>query len=141
MIFTVEECEQALTEHDLDILEQQLGRRFPLAYRQHYLQYNGGYLSDEWMEQQGLRFGGFDSIRYGKYPAEQLYTDLLEGCPELEYLFPFAYDGGGNSFLISLREEPDYGNIYIWIMDTKDLLLVADSFEEFWHRLQTELDD
>ncbi len=78
MIFTVEECEQALTEHDLDTLEQQLGRRFPLAYRQHYLQYNGGYLSEEWKEREQLCFGGFNSIRYGELPAEQLYIDLLK---------------------------------------------------------------
>ncbi|WP_322903792.1 SMI1/KNR4 family protein [Paenibacillus campi] len=63
MIFTVVQCEQALTEHDLDTLEQQLGRSFPPAYRQHYLQYNGGYLSEQWRERERFGFGGFDSIR------------------------------------------------------------------------------
>ncbi|WP_411349696.1 SMI1/KNR4 family protein [Paenibacillus sp. WLX2291] len=141
MIFTVEQCEQALTEHDLDMLEQQLGKVFPPAYREHFLQYNGGYLSEEWMERGRLGFGGFNEIRYGKVPAEQLYADLLECFPELEYLFPFAYDQGGNSFLISLREGTDYGEIYIWMMDEKELAPVADSFEHFWWRLKTEIDD
>ncbi|WP_322922718.1 SMI1/KNR4 family protein [Paenibacillus campi] len=51
-----------MTEHDLDTLEQQLGHSFPPAYRQHYLQYNGGYLSEQWRERERFGFGGFDSI-------------------------------------------------------------------------------
>ncbi|MEW4369171.1 SMI1/KNR4 family protein [Paenibacillus kandeliae] len=141
MMFTIEECEQALTEHDLDTLEQQLGKVFPPAYRQHVLQYNGGYLSYEWMERGQLGFGGFNEIRYGELPAEQLYADLLKCFPELEYLFPFAYDQGGDCFLISLRDGSDYGEIYIWMMDEKELVPVADSFEHFWWRLQTEIDE
>ncbi|WP_322903794.1 SMI1/KNR4 family protein [Paenibacillus campi] len=76
---------------------------------------------------------------YGKLPAEQLYADLLGNFPELAYLFTFAYDQGGHDFLISLQAVSDYGRICIWIIDTEELLFVADSFAQFWQRLRTEL--
>ncbi|ANF96466.1 SMI1/KNR4 family protein [Paenibacillus bovis] len=123
-------CEQPLTEKDFQELEKQMGRPFPPAFKQYYLHYNGGYLPED-REGNAVIVGGFNSIRYGKLPAEKLYADLLENFEQLEGLFPFAYDQGGNSFLISLRSEPDYNNIYVWLMDLKELRFITDSFEDF----------
>lgn len=127
----LEECQPALTEKDLDQLEQKLDYRLPISLRAHYLRFNGGYLPDEQMERQRMAFGGFNPIRYGTLPAEQLYRDLLESFPQLEGWFPFAYDQGGNSFLIDLDGKRSPGAIIVWLMDGEELLEVTDTFDEF----------
>ncbi len=55
---------------------------------------------------------------------------------------PFAIDGGGDPFLISLRDK-DYGKIYffrtdMYIEEVGALLLLYDNFEEFINGLMTE---
>ncbi|WP_046215312.1 SMI1/KNR4 family protein [Paenibacillus wulumuqiensis] len=133
----LEQSEHPLTAKDLEELEARLGRPLPPAFKEYYLCYNGGYLPED-REGNALIVGGFDSIRYGRLPAEQLYADLLESFEQLELLFPFAYDQGGNNFLISLRDQPDYGSIYIWLMDLQELELAAESFGNFLDFLQEE---
>ncbi|KDN10139.1 hypothetical protein GAPWKB30_1247 [Gilliamella apicola] len=49
-------------------------------------------------------------------------------------MIPFAYDEGGNCFLLSLKNE-NYGEIYIWLMDEKELVLVSESFDSFINKL------
>ncbi|MEJ8304113.1 SMI1/KNR4 family protein [Saccharibacillus sacchari] len=127
----LEECQTSLTEKDLDRVELQLGYRLPAPVRAHYLRFNGGYLPEEQMERQRIAFGGFNPIRYGTLPAEQLYRDLLESFPELAGWFPFAYDQGGNCFLIDLDEKRSLGSIRVWLMDGEELAEVTDSFDEF----------
>lgn len=127
----LEECHPALTEEDLDQVELELGYRLPASVRAHYLRFNGGYLPEEQMERQRMAFGGFNPIRYGTLPAEQLYRDLLESFPELAGWFPFAYDQGGNCFLIDLNEKRSPGSIRVWLMDGEELAEVTDSFDGF----------
>ncbi len=126
----LEQSEHPLTPADLDELEKLYNWKFPESFRQLYLQYNGGYLPDEWMEHEDIVFGGFDSIRYGKSPAEEVYLNLIEAYPQFVNLFPFAYDRFGHDFLLSLREE-DHGTIYMFIMDGEDFFEVCDTFDEF----------
>ncbi len=126
----LEQSEHPLTPADLDELEKLYNWKFPESFRQLYLQYNGGYLPDEWMERNEIIFGGFDSIRYGELTAEQIYKNLIESFPQLIDLFPFAYDQGGHSFLLSLRAK-DYGMIYVFLMDGEELVDVSDTFDEF----------
>ncbi|WP_172247197.1 SMI1/KNR4 family protein [Saccharibacillus endophyticus] len=83
------------------------------------------------MERQRMAFGGFNPVRYGTLPAEKLYRDLLESFPELAGWFPFAYDQGGNCFLIDLDENRSPGSIRVWLMDGEELAEVTDSFDEF----------
>ncbi|EAN5126954.1 SMI1/KNR4 family protein, partial [Salmonella enterica] len=52
----------------------------------------------------------------------------------LKKMVPFAYDEGGNCFLLSLRDK-DYGKVYIWLMDEKELAFVSESFDEFINEL------
>ncbi len=126
----LEQSEHPLTPADLDELEKLYNWKFPESFRQMYLQYNGGYLPDEWMEHQDIIFGGFSSIRYGKSPAEEAYLNLIEDYPQFVNLFPFAYDQFGHDFLLSLRAE-DHGTIYMFIMDGEDFFEVVDTFDEF----------
>ncbi len=126
----LEQSEHPLTPADLDELEKLYNWKFPESFRQLYLQYNGGYLPEEWAEQQGIIFGGFNAIRYDKVPAEQIYLDLIESFPQLIDLFPFAYDGFGHSFVLSLRTE-DYGKVSLFAMDGEDFYEIADTFDEF----------
>ncbi len=126
----LEQSEHPLTPADLDELEKLYNWKFPESFRQLYLQYNGGYLPDKWMERNEIIFGGFDSIRYGELTAEQIYKDLIKSFPQLIDLFPFAYDQGGHSFLLSLRAK-DYGMIYVFLMDGEELVDVSDTFDEF----------
>lgn len=127
----LKECQPALTEEDLDQVEQKLGYRLPASVRAHYLRFNGGCLPEEQMERQQLAFGGFNPIRYGALPAEQLYQDLLESFSELAGWFPFAYDQGGNCFLVDLDETRSPETVRIWLMDARELARVTDSFDKF----------
>nr|WP_244947279.1 SMI1/KNR4 family protein [Cronobacter turicensis] len=43
---------------------------------------------------------------------------------------PFAYDNGGNSFFLSLKES-DYGRVYLYAQDGDALFEIADSFDDF----------
>ncbi|MFW0767459.1 SMI1/KNR4 family protein [Trabulsiella odontotermitis] len=49
-------------------------------------------------------------------------------------MIPFADNERGNCFLLSLRDI-DYGRIYIWLMDEKELGFVSQSFDEFINAL------
>lgn len=79
--------------------------------------------------------GGFNPIKYGDLPIEQLYRDLLGSFAELRNMVPFAYDDGGNCFLLSLKPDDSSGKIFIFLMDEKTLEFVADSFAEFVEEL------
>ncbi|WP_265094011.1 SMI1/KNR4 family protein [Cronobacter malonaticus] len=48
---------------------------------------------------------------------------------------PFADDQGGNCFLISMRKK-DYGKVYIWLMDEKELAFVIDSFDALINEIE-----
>ena len=55
---------------------------------------NGGYpLNNE--DGNFFIVGGFNPIKYGELPIEQLYNDLTEYFGELRKMVPFAYDEGG----------------------------------------------
>nr|WP_161872490.1 SMI1/KNR4 family protein [Pseudomonas sp. SG-MS2] len=47
---------------------------------------------------------------------------------------PFAFDEGGNYFLLTLSGE-EQGEVGLWIMDTEEYHVVADAFPEFLSRL------
>ncbi|MNJ04933.1 hypothetical protein D3C73_1659290 [compost metagenome] len=47
---------------------------------------------------------------------------------------PFAYDDGGNSFMLSLREE-DAGTVYLLIQDGLQMERVCARFDDFVNSL------
>lgn len=75
--------------------------------------------------------GGFNPLKYGDLPIERLFGDLTESFGELRNMVPFAYDEGGNSFLLSIKQDDSLGKIFVFLMDEKELEFIADSFSEF----------
>ncbi|MDK2355467.1 SMI1/KNR4 family protein [Enterobacter hormaechei] len=50
-------------------------------------------------------------------------------------MVPFAYDDGGNSFLLSLKSDDSLGKVFVFLMDDKEVELVSGSFSEFLEEL------
>lgn len=133
MQLIIEESEKKLTQDDFFEFEKYFGKKFPDGFRDFYLENNGGYLPES-EHPAPLLFSGFIPIKHGKVPIEKTYQDLTDDFIELKDMVPFADDEGGNCFLLSLRDK-DYGKIYIWLMDEKELTFVSESFDEFINEL------
>ncbi|EJX0404038.1 SMI1/KNR4 family protein [Salmonella enterica] len=129
MWLTIEEAEKKLTQDEFVEFEKHFSKKLPDGFKNFYLENNGGYLP-ETVHPSPLLFSGFISIKYGKVPIEKIYQDLIDDFPELNDMVPFADDEGGNCFLLSLRDK-DYGRIYIWLMDEKELVFVSETFDNF----------
>ncbi|ATA77236.1 hypothetical protein CAPN010_01090 [Capnocytophaga cynodegmi] len=129
------QTEQKLTLADMDDFERKIGLKLPQDFKEHYLKFNGGYPSFEYVK--GLRniftINGFDSIKYGALPIEKLIDDFRESGVDFNNKIPFANDNGDNIFLISL-DDSDYGKIYIIeaeFLEDKNYILVSESFTDF----------
>ncbi len=124
---------QELSNADLDSLEVLLGGKVPLEFRRLYLASNGGYIDDS-QEGNALLLAGFVPIKYGRIPMELAYKELTRDFPQMKGRVPFAFDEGGNYFLLTLAEG-EQGEVGLWIMDTEEYHVVADDFSEFLYRL------
>ncbi|AEK24326.1 MULTISPECIES: SMI1/KNR4 family protein [Capnocytophaga] len=129
------QTEQKLTLADMDDFERKIGLKLPQDFKEHYLKFNGGYPSFEYVK--GLRniftINSFDSIKYGALPIEKLIDDFRESGVDFNNKIPFANDNGDNIFLISL-DDSDYGKIYIIeaeFLEDKNYILVSESFTDF----------
>ncbi|MFK8281917.1 SMI1/KNR4 family protein [Capnocytophaga cynodegmi] len=129
------QTEQKLTSADMDDFERKIGLKLPQDFKEHYLKFNGGYPSFEYVK--GLRniftINSFDSIKYGALPIEKLIDDFRESGVDFNNKIPFANDNGDNIFLISL-DDSDYGKIYIIeaeFLEDKNYILVSESFTDF----------
>ncbi|WP_283010585.1 SMI1/KNR4 family protein [Cronobacter turicensis] len=133
------------TERKISNIEwTEFAKRFPVplpeSFKAHYLRINGGYLAEEDVEADrwGIPEGGFNPIKYGALPVETLINDIFNISPaDSEYgpwqeneFIPFAYDNGGNSFFLSLKES-DYGRVYLYAQDGDALFEIADLFDDF----------
>lgn len=133
MLVLLVNAEKELSGADLDSLEGVLGGRLPLEFRQLYLSSNGGYIDDA-QGGNGLLLAGFVPVKYGRIPMELAYKELVEDFPHLKGHVPFAFDEGGNYFLLTLSGA-EQGEVGLWIMDTEEYHVVADTFSEFLCRL------
>lgn len=136
MRLKLEDSGQALSVQELNEFQEKFHAELPTAFRQFYLKHNGGDLSDSNGENDFL-LGGFTPIKYGEAPIETVYRNLTDSLPSLKNMIPFAYDYGGNSFLLSVKAE-DFGNIYLYLMDEEDLAFVCESFEAFMAELTAQ---
>ncbi|MBD8576536.1 SMI1/KNR4 family protein [Pseudomonas syringae] len=127
------ESAASLSKADIHSFEQRLEGRLPEAFRDFYLAINGGYIDDA-LNGNDLLLAGFVPIKYGRVPMEQAYSELVEDVPALVGKIPFAFDEGGNYFLLSLGDA-DHGTIGLWIMDTGQYHEVAHDFPAFLDRL------
>ena len=115
-----EQYEQKLTTEELAAFEQQYNITLPKAFKEHYLQYKGG-------------INSFYPIKYGVLPIEKIISDYEKSGIVFDDKIPFAYDNGGNIYLISVAQNT-YG--YIYIVETecaedKVFVLVSESFTDF----------
>lgn len=126
-----EQSEKKLTREELNDFEESCQVSLPGDFRQHYLNYNGGYPPCEYVK--GLEniftINGFDPIKYGSLPIELIIADHQRSGITFEKKVPFAYDNGGNIFLIS-----ENGAIHILeseFLEDKNYILVSESFTDF----------
>ena len=136
--------EKALTDEEYRDFERIFRRQTPPSFKAHYMANNGGSPKEEEVEsgQWGLPVHGFNPIKYGKLTIERLVEDIESiepkdrrfGSWEKSSYVPFAYDEGGNTIFISLRDD-DYGYVYIYAPDGRNIKNIAPSFEEFLARL------
>ena len=128
------DTEQKLTREEMASFNALFDNILPQSFLDFYLENNGGYpLNNE--DGNFFLLGGFYPVKYGELSIEQLYSDLMEYFGELRKMVPFAHDEGGNCFLLSLNEGASFGEIYVFLMDEKELVTVADSFDEFIEEL------
>lgn len=133
MHLILEESEKKLSSDELNEFNRYFGGKIPLSFINFYIKFNGGYPPDNDVSNIFL-LGGFNPIKYGELPIENVYSDLVDDFSNLEKMVPFAYDEGGNCFLLSLRDD-NYGKIYIWLMDEKELVFISESFDDFIDQL------
>ncbi|WP_129544207.1 SMI1/KNR4 family protein [Serratia sp. 1D1416] len=125
------DSEKTLSVEEMDSFNALFNNDLPDSFKDFFLKNNGGYPIDN-EEGNIFMLGGFNPIKYGDLPIEVIYQDLTESFAELKDMVPFAYDEGGNSFLLSLKKEDDsFGRVFVFLMDEKELEEVADSFSDF----------
>ncbi len=137
-------CEKKLTKDEFKEFEQLFHQKIPEAFKLYYMNNNGGFPAEEDVEagRWGLPVNGFNPIKYGRLPIDKLIFDLGDivasdaelGIWEKLWFIPFAYDSGGNTIFISLREN-DYGQIYIYAQDGNNIFNIMPSFEAFIQKL------
>lgn len=136
--------EKPLTDAELFEFERKFRREIPPSFKSHYKADNGGFPSEEDVEADkwGLPVNGFNPIKYGKLTIEKLVDDIGKinpadkrfGSWEKLSFVPFAFDAGGNTIFLSLRDN-DYGNVYIYAPDGGNIKNISSSFEDFRSRL------
>ena len=117
---------------DFAELERLAGGRLPQSFKKFYLKNNGGYVENKRLYGDEFVYSihGFDSIKFGEPPIETSYADFLENDESFSGLIPFAFDEGGNSYMLSVRPA-DYGVVYLWLQDGEELRKVFNSFDDF----------
>lgn len=128
----LEDGENKISIDELNSIESEMGVVFPEYFKDFYAYNNGGYLEANRVDVNGSIYSinGFNSFKYGKLTIEKLYGGLYTDCIELKGMVPFAYDDGGDMYLLSTKQS-DYDHVYIWHMDPKELLFVSYSFRDF----------
>jgi len=128
----LEESELSIDMGDFSQIELLAGGNLPPLFKRIYLKNNGGFPEATEVEGDEYVFSinGFNSIKFGKLPIEKLMQEYMDQDGDLEGYVPFAYDDGGNSFMLSLKKE-DAGVVYLWIQDEMRLEKVCSSFDDF----------
>ena len=141
----LENRKKSISESEMLEFESLFLTVLPESFKAYYYINNGGHLSEEDNEAGlwGLPVGGFNSIKYGSVPIEQLLSDIGDigkigdgGYYKLGSYVPFAYDDGGHTIFLSLNDE-DYGCVFIFEFDFDEIeaVKISDSFSEFIKKL------
>lgn len=142
-----------LDETIIEALEQVWGVGLPKAYKEFLTKYNGGSpIPNCFSFKNRPNEGSFVDVFFGvkKDPNNNLLMNIKlyeERIPS--NFLPIADDPGGNLILLSIKGI-DRGKIYFWdhdleadpdlneIPDYSNLILIADSFDEFINGLHSE---
>lgn len=135
MPITLQNCEAPISALEFDEFTKYIGNTPPEYFRSFYMKNNGGAIDDSTTESNVFLLNSFLSIKNGETTIEDIYKQLIKVEPELINLVPFAYDDCGNMFVLSARNK-DFGFIYLWLTDERDLVLLSSSFEEFLAQLE-----
>ena len=131
-----------VTIEEIAALESKLKISLPKEYKDHILQYNGGYPDREcFITVDGIRsrIHYFYAIYNGEHINFETFFIMykIDDNRMLRHIFPIAIDPGGNQICIS-TDEKDYGHIYFWdheaetnIPSYSNMSLIAQSFNEF----------
>lgn len=148
----------AIAMADFEALEQALGRPLPAAFKQHYLRYNGGAPSDTQVPGddawEPTEVALFNSVKY-PLPGQGASSEILHHYQAMlakhvipDFVLPFAWDPGGNLFVLNLRD----ATVAYYPTDMFDPALdaagnfakamrtVATSFEQFLDNLEPNPD-
>ncbi|WP_349975515.1 SMI1/KNR4 family protein [Pseudomonas sp. WHRI 8519] len=128
----LEESESGIDMGDFSQIEYLAGAKLPPLFKKIYLKNNGGFPEATEVEgdQYVFSINGFNPIKFGNLPIEKLMQEYASQERSLEGYIPFAYDDGGNSFMLSLNKE-DAGMVYLWLQDEKRLEKVCSRFDDF----------
>ncbi|WP_426220748.1 SMI1/KNR4 family protein [Pseudomonas sp. DWRC2-2] len=135
MPITLQNCEAPISTLELDEFTKTIGSTPSEYFRNFYLTNNGGTFDDSITESNAFLLNSFLSIKNAEVTIEDTYKQLIKGEPELKNLVPFAYDDCGNIFVLSARNK-DFGLVYLWLSDERDLVFLSSSFEEFLAQLE-----
>lgn len=131
-MLTLDEPGVKLNLEDFSELKKLAGGCLPQAFKKFHLKNNGGYTQNKRLTGAEYIYSihGFDSIKAGEPPIEFSYGDFIENYPSHTGLIPFAFDEGGNYYIVSVREV-DYGFIYLWLQEDEELQKIFDDFDSF----------
>jgi hypothetical protein len=154
----IENPNNKLPEIAIKEFESNVGSKFPDVFKLFLIDYNGGRASERcnilFQDKKRLLSSGASVSCYhgfGNSLHLNFVNDYRHASSDLpELLVPFADNGGGNVFLISLRNDASYGMIYyshheyehsISIFNEERgelppcMAKVCDSFEKFVEKL------
>ncbi len=129
-----ENIQKKLSKNDFVDLERIVGSTLPKEFIEHYMKYNGGSPTEELAEANPSPLHGFNSIKYGALSIETLLKDYAEQNIYFGKKIPFAYDAGGNLFVLSLEDDDTYGKVFFIgheFVSEQNYEFVSDSFTEF----------
>lgn len=147
--------EVKLKQKEIIEIENFIGLKFPIEYKSHLLQYNGGKCSPcqfAFTEKGKITTSSIDwflAIYDGEYDnlRDYINTYKIEQKRLPSNLVPIAHDSGGNLVCISCGSK-DYGQIFFWDHEREvdysrfsddnysNLYFVAKNFDEFIDNLK-----
>ncbi|MCI2956873.1 SMI1/KNR4 family protein [Agromyces atrinae] len=120
-------------------VELRLGMVLPAALRDFYLRHNGGWADDDKIHPLGVH-GYFpiddsDTSVVGMAAALWAQSDRLAGS------IPFAYDAGGNTYLVPGALVPGTASgaisdvrVRVWLQDGDEVVFLDNALEDFLPR-------
>jgi hypothetical protein len=156
-MITFSKTEPKINSSNIVELEEYVGLTFPIEYKKHLLQYNGGKCSPNifaFMEngkQNNSILNWFFAISNCEYNNLKEYINTLKIDEKRlpSHILPIADDPGGNLICISCGNN-DFGHIYFWDHEKEvdysveddsnysNLYLISKSFNQFIDELKEE---